>query len=68
MPSKPNPPLQFDSSILSEIACPACHGDLRFAHPRLICTACGRAYPIVDGIPVLIVDRAEAASEPSAKE
>ncbi|MGA2571070.1 MAG: Trm112 family protein [Terracidiphilus sp.] len=45
--------------MLSELACPACHGDLRLDSGRLICGGCRRAYPIVDGIPVLIVDREE---------
>ena len=26
---------------------------------HLVCTACARRYPIVDGIPALIVERAE---------
>jgi uncharacterized protein YbaR (Trm112 family) len=75
MPAKHIPPLRFDASVVSQLACPACHGDLRLEAPsrdalnpdtpgsdcssRLLCTACGRAYPIVNGIPVLIVDRAE---------
>jgi uncharacterized protein YbaR (Trm112 family) len=49
-------PLPFDASI---VACPVCHGDLRLEADRLICAGCGRAYPIVDGIPVLIADRAK---------
>ena len=52
---------KFDASVLSQLACPACYGDLRLEGSHLICTACGRAYPIVDGIPVLIVARAEKA-------
>jgi len=57
----PPPPIQFDATILAALACPACYGDLR-CHPqtspsRLVCASCGRAYPILDGIPVLIVDR-----------
>jgi len=63
MPAKPAPPSEFDASILSQLACPACHGDLRLEASRLVCTACGRGYPIVDGIPVLIADRAEAAEK-----
>ena len=62
-------PLQFDPlSIVSQLACPACHGGLRAETSHLTCAACGRAYPIMDGIPVLIADRAEAASESSANE
>jgi uncharacterized protein len=59
MPAKPTPTPEFDASILADLACPACHGDLRLEGSRLICVSCSRAYPIMDGIPVLIVDRAE---------
>ncbi len=42
----------------SYLACPACLGALRLAETTVICTACRRVYPVVDGIPVLIVERA----------
>jgi uncharacterized protein YbaR (Trm112 family) len=58
----------FDSSVVARLACPACHGDLRLDDLHLddlhlICTACSRKYPIVDGIPALIVERAETAGD-----
>jgi uncharacterized protein YbaR (Trm112 family) len=28
---------------------------------RLVCSACARRYPIVDGIPALIIERTESA-------
>jgi uncharacterized protein YbaR (Trm112 family) len=65
MPAKPATPdgleasIEFDSSVLAQLACPACHGDLRLKDLRLICSACSRRYPIVDGIPALIVEPAE---------
>jgi hypothetical protein len=55
----PATPLEFDASIIAQLACPACHRSFRLEDLRLICTACGRRYPIVDGIPALIVERAE---------
>jgi uncharacterized protein YbaR (Trm112 family) len=56
-PSK-NP--SFDTSIVEQLACPACLGNLRMSENRLVCAGCGRGYPIVDGIPVLIVERVVA--------
>jgi hypothetical protein len=53
----PSQPISFDASILDQLACPACLGELRLDGERLLCTSCGRAYPIVDGIPVLIAER-----------
>jgi len=53
----PNQP-HFDLGLLSRLACPACHGELRLGESSIICVSCGRAYPIIDGIPVLIADSA----------
>jgi uncharacterized protein YbaR (Trm112 family) len=52
-------PATLDSSVLELLACPACLCELRAEAERLSCAGCGRAYPIVDGIPVLIAERAE---------
>jgi uncharacterized protein len=52
--------IPLDESMVAQLACPACHGDLRIESARLMCAACGRGYPVVDGIPVMIADRAEA--------
>ncbi|MGA3129430.1 MAG: Trm112 family protein [Terracidiphilus sp.] len=59
MPSEPATPLAFDISIIATLACPACYGDLRSEDAHLVCASCQRAYPIVDGIPALVVERAE---------
>ncbi|HZB89668.1 MAG TPA: hypothetical protein VE291_13495 [Terracidiphilus sp.] len=44
------------------LACPVCFRELRFAAERAVCAGCGRAYPVVDGIPVLIPERAVTMS------
>jgi uncharacterized protein YbaR (Trm112 family) len=52
-------PLELDASILAQLACPACYGELLAEASHLVCIACGRRYAIVDGIPTLIIERAE---------
>ncbi|MFN2569269.1 MAG: Trm112 family protein [Candidatus Dormibacteria bacterium] len=42
--------------LISLLACPACHGDLREKDGTLTCAGCGRTYPIRDGIPILLID------------
>jgi uncharacterized protein YbaR (Trm112 family) len=44
--------------ILDLLACPACSGALTIGVDGLACSACGLVYPVVDGIPILLVDRA----------
>lgn len=48
--------------LLEVLACPACRAQLALDYEgsELVCTsgACGLAYPIRDGIPVLLVDEA----------
>jgi uncharacterized protein len=51
----------FDARALDRLACPACFGALSAAAAQVVCAACGRAYPVIDGIPVLIAERAEKA-------
>jgi hypothetical protein len=63
----PTTPLAFDASLAATLACPACHGELRPEETRLVCASCARGYPVVDGIPVLIAERAESAGEASLR-
>lgn len=55
--------MQFDAEVTGMLACPACHGDLRLEAGQLGCEACGRRYPVVDGIPVLIAEGGETGGE-----
>jgi uncharacterized protein YbaR (Trm112 family) len=54
----------FDPACLKQLACPVCFGELLLgaAGEQIRCEGCGRAYPLIDGIPVLIPERAIQAS------
>jgi hypothetical protein len=46
----------IDAAALRLLACPACHAGLTLLDPKtVLCTACGRRFPIRDGLPVLLV-------------
>jgi uncharacterized protein YbaR (Trm112 family) len=45
---------------VNKLACPTCLGALRLERMKVVCASCGRIYPVVDGIPILIPDRATA--------
>jgi uncharacterized protein YbaR (Trm112 family) len=48
----------FNQRTLDCLACPVCYGKLAVAVRGIACTGCQRVYPLVDGIPVLIGERA----------
>lgn len=54
----------MDSKLLEIIACPVCKGDLHYdkAKQELICRPDHLAYPIRDGIPVMLEDEARTLS------
>ena len=54
--------LQAFEAWAGDLACPVCLGALRLEEAAVRCTACGQVYPVVDGIPVLIAERAEQKS------
>lgn len=49
-------------AVLELLVCPQCHGRLTWAYEasELLCTnpACALAYPVKQGIPILVVDEA----------
>jgi uncharacterized protein len=52
--------MPLEAGFLEILVCPACHAPIEERESELICTGdtCGLAYPIRDGIPVLLVDEA----------
>ncbi|SDF42389.1 hypothetical protein SAMN05660662_2158 [Blastococcus aurantiacus] len=54
-------PLGLDPELLSILACPDTHHSpltVDEAASELLCTTCDRAFPVRDGIPVLLLDEA----------
>ena len=49
----------IDKELLEILACPACKGDVVHRDERIVCTGCGRKYPIQNGIPVMLIEKAE---------
>ncbi|MDE2863046.1 MAG: Trm112 family protein [Chloroflexota bacterium] len=47
------------------LACPACRAGLNESATELTCRACGRRYPIKDGIPQLMLEDAKPPAEAS---
>jgi len=51
--------------LLEVLACPKCKGELEYREKeqKLICHKCKLAYPIVDDIPVMLIEEAESLEE-----
>ena len=49
------------SEMISILVCPACLRELSYDESarRLDCTSCALSYPIVNDVPVMLVDKAE---------
>jgi uncharacterized protein YbaR (Trm112 family) len=68
--------MPISEELLKLLACPACvagkeekvEAPLRLEDERLICDLCGRRYPIVDGIPNLVIEDAELGPEESEQD
>lgn len=55
----------IDAKLLEILVCPVCKGPLRHqTSPReeLLCRACALAYPVDDGIPVMLEEEARPLS------
>ena len=54
--------MNIDQRLRELIVCPSCRAALEDgtheSGEELVCTGCGLAYPVRDGIPVLLVDEA----------
>lgn len=57
----------MDSRLLEILVCPICKGPLHYDRPaqELICRADRLAFPIRDGIPVMLEQQARTLSDPA---
>lgn len=51
----------IDPGLAAVLVCPVDQGSLDqdTERSRLVCQVCGRAFPVRDGIPIMLVDEAE---------
>ncbi|HGE72628.1 TPA: Trm112 family protein [Candidatus Poribacteria bacterium] len=55
----------INKELLEILACPADKGDIIYdeKNEKLICKKCGRKYPIQDGIPIMLIEKAEMSDK-----
>ncbi len=58
----------IDKELLEILACPLCKTEVRHevipSGERLVCTSCGRRYPVREDIPIMLIDEAELPTAP----
>jgi uncharacterized protein len=57
----------IDETLLAILACPACKAGVRLEGEKIICTGCGRRYPIKDDIPIMLIEAADAPDKGEKK-
>ena len=74
-PSPEEPPAEtsagstdVDTSLLEILACPEDKQPIVKMDDKIVCTQCGKRYPIRDGIPVMLMDEAEEGPVPTEAE
>lgn len=53
----------ISKDLLDILACPVCKTAVELDGAWLVCTACGRRYPIHDGIPAMRIEDARLPAE-----
>lgn len=53
----------IDKELLNILACPACKADVELKENKLVCKRCKRAYPIKDGIPIMLIEESKIEEE-----
>ena len=60
--------LSLGKDFIERLACPKCHGPVvETADGGLACRACVLYFPVVDGIPNMILDEAKPLAEGGAR-
>ncbi len=49
----------IDKELLDILACPLCKVEVKLEEDRIVCTKCGRRYPVRDDIPIMLIEEAE---------
>ena len=57
----------LSQDLINILICPACGAAVRDKEVAIECTECKNRYPVEDGIPVMLVDRAQKPAADGGK-
>lgn len=49
----------ISKELLEILVCPACKTKVELQDDMLTCQACGRRYPVRDGIPIMLIEEGD---------
>jgi uncharacterized protein YbaR (Trm112 family) len=52
----------LDKELLEILACPICKKSITQEGEELLCRACQKAFPVRDGVPIMLIDEARDMS------
>ncbi len=52
--------MSLTKELLDLLVCPKCKGELDSRADTLICAQCKLAYPVRDGVPIMLIDEAQS--------
>ncbi len=58
-----NKEITVPQELLDILVCPVDKAKVNLEGDRLVCEKCGRAYPVRDGIPIMLEEEAEPARQ-----
>ena len=50
--------MAIDKELLDILACPVCKCGIEYKDDKILCHQCRRIYPVENGIPVMLIERA----------
>ncbi|HUS13993.1 MAG TPA: Trm112 family protein [Chloroflexia bacterium] len=59
---------EIPQDLLDILVCPLDHAKVHLEGEELICESCGRAYPVRDGIPVMLIEEARQTRDTAGTE
>ena len=59
----PNKQSSVPQELLDILVCPVDKAKVHLEGDKLVCEQCGRAYPVRDGIPIMLAEEAEVAGK-----
>ncbi len=51
----------ISQELLDILVCPACKTKVVLEEEMLVCSNCGRKYPVRDGIPIMLIEEGDKA-------